>query len=192
MNRIRFYYTFNELIKEDATVESFQEELFNEFGITFTEGTNTRELYKSLKVKYGDDYILYIDVGYHGFDNIVAPTIEELKTTYFPQVRRQLNKIKEWLNSSQFRYDSLIAMYESQKNNLLEPIKNKSKTKFNDTPQATNTGLEGDEFATTFTVNENEADGVSKINRLNEIRLYWNSVFDEWQNEFGKKFVIYL
>lgn len=194
MIKERFYFTLRELIDTDVEPENigFKYCLFRIFGIQFNEGTNTKELYKSILTKYGDEYMLYIDIMHHEGQYIEEPTIEELHTTYLSEVQKKLFKIRAWLDESQFRYDELIKVFEESKNNLLEPVKTTSKTKFNDTPQTTTSGLDGDEYATTFTVNENDADITTKIQRLNEIRLYWNSIFNEWENEFGKKFVYYL
>lgn len=194
MIKERYYFTLRDLIDEDVEIENvgFKYSLFRNFGLVFQEGTNTKELYKSILVKYGYEYILYIDIMHHEGQYIEEPTIEELKTTYLQEVQKKLLKIRAWLDESQFRFDKLIETFDASKDDLLKPVKTTSKTKFNDTPQTTTSGLDGDEYATTFTVNENDADVVTKIQRLNEIRLYWNSIFSEWEQEFGKKFVYYL
>lgn len=182
---IRFYYTLAELIDVFET-EGFKQ-LFIQWVGSYTDTNDTKQLWTDIKNKYLDDGILYIDID--TFKLIDKPSITEIKQDeeLNKQVVKQIRKIKAWLEDSKFRYEKLIKLYNDNAFKLMDQLK--SSTQFNDTPQTTNTGLDDDAYATTYTVNKTDSGTV--LQRLSEVRALWNSVISEWCSEFSRKFVYY-
>ena len=188
----RFYYTFNEL-KNSSIIGSFAE-FFRIWNISFTDSTKTNVLFTDITEKYGDDYMFYLDIESPSWEIIEKPSVNTIlydSPELLSETRKELRKVKSWLNDSRFRYETLIDLYDNQTAHLLDKISAITKTQFNDTPQTTIDGLDGDEFATTYTVNTASSDPGTVMQRLNEVRNSWNSVYHEWCSEFGAKFVIY-
>lgn len=184
----RFYYTLNELQNAEAATINFKS-LFNYWDIDFTEGSNTGALYQDIELTYGNKFIAYVDIYHCRWEYVEKPTIEEIKADedLNADIVGQLKLIKAWLLESQFRYDTLIDIYNDAADKLMDDIK--STTQFNDTPITTETGLDGDNYATTYTTNKTA--GGTNMQRLVEIRSYWQSLFSEWVGSFGTRFVIY-
>lgn len=189
----RIYYTLNELQPDEDGIAQTFSSLFSYWGLTFTDTTKTINLYNHIAEQYGEDYCVYIDVKRYAGEYFEIPTIEDIFEDYDlkKQVVKFLNKIKNWIGDSLERYDTLIDLYENNKNNLMNKVQTISKNKFNDTPQTTTSGLDSDDYATTYTTNTLESDNATVISRLNEIRALWESLYSEWTAEFAKKFVLY-
>lgn len=187
----RFYYTFNELLDEE-TLTGFKK-LFDTFEVPFTDTSYTTELFGHIEEAYGQDFCLYVDVEHPAWEEVEQPTVAELLADagFKSQALRFIKKIKNWLDDSQFRYEKLISIYTAEQTHLLDKVQTVSTSQYNDTPQTTATGLDADNYATSYTKNASSSDMLPVINRLNEIRIYWSSLYNEWANEFGKKFVLY-
>lgn len=196
MIRTRFYYSFNDLVDHSVSLanEGFQHSLFEYWGIAFADGDNTNDLYDDIVLKYGDEFVAYIDIVHLPYEHPTKPTKAEIEADADLkfQIVKILNKIKAWLNDSQFRFDKLIDIYDENESALMNQISASSTVQFNDTPQTTNTGLDSDSYASTFTKNTSSSDPGTIMSRLAEIRAFWNSIMDEWSKEFGKKFVMYI
>lgn len=192
MIRRRFYYTIAELYDEDAQ-EGFNR-LFIKWLGTYSDDTDSKTLWNTVAEELLYNCVCYVDI-YHMYcdevmdkpkvsDILTDPDLADIKD----QITNQLRKIRSWLNNSKFRYSKLINLYNSNANNLMNQLA--STTQFNDTPQTTNTGLDDDAYATTYTVNKTDAGTV--LQRLSEVRTLWNSVINEWVQEFAGKFVYYI
>lgn len=188
--KIRFYYTLNEL-GLDYRSNGFNK-LFEQWTGTYQDTTKTSILFEDVLLNYGDDNIAYIDVI---TDNcfLKRPEISEVLAN--PDLKKQIvkfiNKIHAWIDDSKFRFEKLIELYDANSEDLLKQIEAFNTVKFNDTPQTTVDGLDGDNYATTYTVNKSGTDAATLMSRLSEIRSAWNSLYDEWTKEFAKKFVLY-
>lgn len=184
----RFYYTLDEML-DDEVLAGFKK-LFDTFGIAFTDTSYTTELFNHIDEAYGQDYIAYIDIQHPVYEFVDKPSITEvlLDDGMKYQMMQFVKKVKGWLDDSQFRYEKLISLYTNQQNNLLNKLE--STVQFNDTPQTTSTGLDDDDYATTYT--KSSTDVTTIMSRLQEVRSYWSSLYNEWSNEFSKKFVLYI
>jgi len=193
MVKERFYYTLNELQDPSKLTFNFKT-LFDYWSVSYAEGINTVALYSHIEEKYGDEVIAYIDIEHSDWEIISKPTYAEIiaNDDYSYQINKQLKKIKGWLDDSQFRFDKLISLYNAEQNNLMNKISSVSTSQFNDTPQTTATGLDADSYATTYTKNTSSSDAGTVMQRLAEIRALWNSIYGEWEAEFGRKFVMYI
>lgn len=98
------------------------------------------------------------------------------------------------LNDTHEYYTTLLTNYAAAKAHLMEDVKatNKSKVRFNDTPQSENTDgvYEGDDYITHFTGTEGESSSPlnTKIMRLKEIQDNYKDLMSEWVNDFRKIF----
>ena len=98
------------------------------------------------------------------------------------------------LNDTHNYYITLLGLYASAKDHLLDNIKatSKNNVKFNDTPQNPNSAnvYEGDDYITHFTHTEGETSSElnSKIMRLKEIQDAYKDVMSDWVNSFERIF----
>lgn len=186
----RFYYTLTELIDVYET-KGFKQ-LFIQWIGTYTDSSYTTHLFEDITDNYLDDIIAYIDIEAPVWENIKKPTVAEILANpdYKAQINKFMRKIRAWLEDSKYRYEKLIKLYTDNENSLMAKIVAESSVQFNDTPQTTTVGLDGDEYATTYTKNKSAVDGGTTMARLNEIRANWMSLYEEWTREFAKKFVI--
>lgn len=188
----RYYYTLNEL-GLDYLANGFNKLFFQWIG-SYVDDTYTSILFEDVQVAYGDDFIMYIDVCHPMWEFNEKPTVQQILSDY-PQYKKefvkQINKIKHWVDESKNRYEKLINLYEDNANKLMDKVETISSTQFNDTPQTTVDGLDGDNYATTYTKNKSASDLATVMSRLDEIRRAWRSMYEEWSNEFGSTFVIY-
>lgn len=188
--KIRFYYTLKDIYTE-YLANGFNK-LFFQWTGSYDDTVYTSILFEDISLNYGDDNIVYIDVI---TDNcfLKRPEISEVLAN--PDLKKQIvkfiNKMHAWLDDSKFRYEKLIELYEANSDNLLKQIEAFNTVKFNDTPQTTTDGLDGDNYATTYTVNKSGTDASTLMSRLSEIRNAWNSLYEEWTKEFARKFVLY-
>lgn len=189
----RFYYTLDEL-KTTVPSETGWNGLLLPYTGGYTDSQYTTTLYNDVKLNYGDDYIVYIDIEAPAWEYIEKPTIAEILITpeYKKQVVKFMNKIKAWLDDSKYKYEKLIKLYADNENKLMDQVKSESSTQFNDTPQTTISGLDSDEYATTYTKNKTAIDSGTVMARLSEVRAYWESLYSAWVKEFSKKFVYYI
>ena len=182
---IRCYYTLNELCISTGE-PSWSNRLLTEWGLPSipNESDEQKNLFKICSDNYGDENIVYVDV--YGD---VCPTIEQIKydlPDLKAEIVTQLRKIARYIVNSAVRYEKLITLYDDNANKLLSKIE--STVQFNDTPQTTVNGLDGDGYATTYT--KSGTDATTLMNRLAEIRSLWTNMYDEWAEEFAKKFVL--
>lgn len=188
----RYYYTMNEL-GLDYLANGFNKLFFQWIG-SYVDDTYTSTLFEDVQLSYGDDFIMYIDVYHPMWEPVEKPTVQQILSDY-PQYKKefvkQINKIKHWVDESKYRYKKLINLYEDNANKLMDKVETISSTQFNDTPQTTVDGLDGDNYATTYTKNKSASDLATVMSRLDEIRRAWRSMYEEWSNEFGSTFVIY-
>lgn len=180
---IRYYYTLAELIDVEATAGFNQ--LFNNWLGTYTDTTNTKTLWDDISDRFMGDYVLYIDVKHFTKKPTIAEILDDDDLRL--DVTNKMRKIRAWLNDSKFRYEKLVSLYTDNANNLMNQLT--ATSQFNDTPQTTETGLDGDAYATTYTVNKTDSGTV--LQRLSEVRALWKSVMEEWCSEFSRKFVYY-
>ena len=186
----RFYYTLNDMQDPTAALDTFATLINYWLGASsFTDGTNTGELYNRVSDEYGNEFMFYVDVQHEPWEEISKPTIAEIKADddMLAEAQGVIKSIRHWLNDSQFHYDKIISLFNSNSSDLMKQLE--STVQFNDTPQTTNTGLSGDTYATNYTVNK--ADAGTVMQRLNEVRDSYTSLYIDWVHEFGKKFVVY-
>lgn len=167
----RFYYTLDEL-KTTVPSETGWNGLLLPYSGGYNDSQYTTMLYNDVKLNYGDEYILYIDIEAPAWENIQKPTVATILITpeYKKQVVKFMNKIKSWLDDSRYRYEKLIKIYDDAQNMLMDDVKTESSIQFNDTPQTTDDGLDGDNYATTYTKNKSSSRVATKMARLEEIR----------------------
>lgn len=188
----RFYYTIEDLYL-DYRSNGFNK-IFEQWLGTYTDTTETTKLYEDIEDNFYDDYICYIDVSAPVWEAVERPDINDLLTIpeYKKQIVKQLRKIRAWLDDSKYKYEKLIKLYADNENKLMDQVKSESSTQFNDTPQTTISGLDSDEYATTYTKNKTAIDSGTVMARLSEVRAYWDSLYSAWVKEFSKKFVYYI
>jgi len=197
----RFYYTLNELQDEELTENQRTFKTLFEYWVvdSYIAGNNETTLYQHLQEEYGDDFCCYIDIQHPYWEEVDKPTIIEILTEeelvgLKEQIKKQIRKIKAWLEDSHFRYDKLISLFTTQEAKLLEQVEATSTVQFNDTPHTpadSGKTLLDDEFATTYTKNISKADAGTVLTRLNEVRNGWFSLYAEWIYEYATKFVLY-
>ena len=110
-------------------------------------------------------------------------------------------KFKNWiykftsmLSRTSLYYSPLLSIYDSHINNLMNDLSTSSTStvKFNDTPQAVNSGgsLETDEFITNVTNSETQSTTPvdTPIQRIKEIQENFRNLINDWTNEFTMLF----
>lgn len=123
--------------------------------------------------RYYDKYVVYID-------SDSQPTEVEIINVYKSWLRLFLNT----LNSTYDNYKTLINVYQSNINNLMDEVK--AYNRFNDTPQ--NGGsFSADTYTTTYT--ESGSQMTTKIARIDEIRRLMFNVYEDWLEEFRGRFI---
>lgn len=187
----RFYYTLNEL--QDVEAQGGFNRLFLNWIGSFTDTTETIDCYADIENNFGDDFIAFLDVEHPSWEYVEKPTVAEIMASdeYRKQIIKFIKKMYAWVGDSQFRYEKLIKLYNAEADNLMNKVETISSTQFNDTPQTTVNGLDEDEYATTYTKNKSSTDISTVMARLQEIRNYWRSIYDEWVEEFASRYVIY-
>lgn len=189
----RFYYTLQELQNGSISpaLQGWDTIISNITGETTTDTLKQAELYNFCKDEYRGEAVVYIDIVHPKWEVVEQPTIAEIKTEskyaeQYEELKNQVYKIKNWLSISSVRYEKLIEVFSAQENNLMKQLE--SSVQFNDTPQTSASGLDADNYATTYT--KSKADAGTVLQRLNEVRNLWDNVYDDWVREFGRKFVI--
>lgn len=187
----RFYYTLEELIDSEET-GAFKK-LFSNWDISFTDSTYTTELFNDIMNRYGSEFIYYLDIDAPIWSVVEKPSIEQIKLipSWNILTTNHVKKIKEFLEDSRKYYEKLLPLYTASEANLLKKVENISTTQFNDTPQSTDSGLSGDNYASTYTKVNSSNEFGTVIQRLEEIHSYWRNLYSEWSSEFGRAFVIY-
>lgn len=183
----RFYYTFRELLNTEDTGWG---QLFGYFGIAYTGSSYELELFNHVREEYDNEIVLYYDVKHAPWEQPARPAVSEIRAV--KDVRMFVEKMKGWLDDSKVRYEKLIYLYNQEQTHLLDKVEAISTSQFNNTPQTTTTGLDGDGYATTYTKNTSSSDVAPIMQRLNEIRLLWDNLYGEWTKLFAKHFVIYV
>lgn len=189
----RFYYTLQELQNGSISpaLQGWDTIISNITGESTTDTSKQAELYNFCKDEYRGEAVVYIDIVHQKWEAVEQPTIAEIKTEseyaeQYEELKNQVYKIKNWLSISSVRYEKLIEVFSAQENNLMKQLE--SSVQFNDTPQTSASGLDADNYATTYT--KSKADAGTVLQRLNEVRNLWSNVYDAWVREFGRKFVI--
>ncbi len=124
------------------------------------------------------------------------------KTTIEEKWKRWLQTYVGVFVSTRERYETLLELYESERDNLLNRLKtirgatssSTSKNKYSDTPQTSNEdgSLEEDKYISQFQKNENkgrsretiETDPATIMARLDEIDRLYRNVWRDWVDEF--------
>lgn len=107
-------------------------------------------------------------------------------------VKERIIKICGYFVKTYPYFKKMIDIYAAELDNLMKPVKSKSKTAFSDMPQtATFANLPTSDVVSTYTENENETELASKIARINEIKNNMENVYKTWLNDFAKTFIIY-
>lgn len=181
---MRCYYTFKELTNPDNEGWS---KLFYDWIREYNYDQYTSELFNYVETKFADANIVYVDVC-----GDTAPTIQDLKDN--PElksiVKEFMRNIRVWLDLSKVKYRTIIKLYQDNENALMNKLTSRATNQFNDTPQTTTAGLDSDNYASTYSVNTTETDPATTIQKLSEIRALWVNVYEEWVEEFAKKFVL--
>lgn len=175
---IRTYFKFKDL--ENVNYEGWKS-LFYDWLREYVDDEYTSKLYNYVGDNFADDYIFYIDA----CEKVTVGDLRdnpELKT----EVKATMRKIRTWLDLSKGKYETLLQLYRNHEQSLMKRVE--STTQFNDTPQSTTSGLDGDNYATTYT--KNATDGATVMARLSEVRALWTNLYEEWVEEFRKKFVL--
>lgn len=185
---IRYYFTLADLFNvENATAFSVMEDDLD-WSDLFPTHQDWEAYAFALLASYVwpnnyADYVGYVDVGCAPWED---PTEPEFVGSEAYNIL--VGKMYSWMNSTAPKYAKLIKLYKDEENNLLKAIE--SKVKFNNTPQTTTTGLDGDEYTSTYTVSSTDANTL--MARLNEIRDSYDNLYRDWADEFSTKFIIHL
>lgn len=187
----RFYYSIYDLLDVGSN-EIAWNQFLKKFDCEIVNQTQTEiNCYGDVWDNYQYDYIVFIDIEHPLWEVVAKPNLQELYDNYYAEVKYFLGKIRNYVIEGDYKYGKLIQLYDNEKNNLMKQVEGESSVQFNDTPQTTNTGLDDDKFASTYTKNKSKTDAGTVIARLNEINTGWKSIYDQWSREFGRKFVIY-
>lgn len=106
-----------------------------------------------------------------------------------------LNPLFSILQMTYNKYATILDIYESNKNKLMNGVKviSDGLARFNDTPQneEVDDEFEADNHVTTITKSKNitEDERNTIMTRIKEIEDSYNSVLAQWSNEFEKAFI---
>lgn len=142
-----------------------------------------QQLAKMLVLAHEYDAIMYID--WISFEEDEPQQINAYTSDTFAEVK---NKMRYIYQTTYDKYKVLLDAYTNEKANLLDKVKATNKTKFNDTPQADETGLDGDNYVSTYTIQESEV-GFEIIDRLAKVQTLFMNVLNEWCKEFSNMFM---
>lgn len=191
-----------------------------------TDDATTIELFKHIWLNLKDKNVLYIDVEHPRWETPARPELYHwfhiglsdgaYEYVCNPNIVRELGDTfwSLFIDTKDY-YIPLISMYNSELNNLLNPItttvannstttaSGNNETRFNDTPQNTlaNGEYADDNFATNVTSAESgssvqvysgsttQNDGMSKMARIDEIQRMLRNLYGDWAFEFNKLIV---
>lgn len=107
------------------------------------------------------------------------------------ELGQTLLRITSYLMRTEKRYGKLIELYKENEAKLMDKLSVVSSTKFNDTPQDGG-NFTDDDHVSNSSVTETESDPNTIIGRLSEVRGKYKDLYNEWLNEFARKFIIYV
>lgn len=187
--KTRFYYTLHELtgltdspIFSGTGMTSIISSLIS--GYSETDTTYTTKLAKDyLWPAMYDNYVAYVDVySVNGIPQKPSITDDRVKA-----LQKWLGGVLiEILNETKPYYEKLITLQTNYENDLLAKIESESFNRFNDTPQASNTGFDSDNYATTTNKTTSKTDGGTIMARLAEVRAEYRNYYKNWLKEFEK------
>lgn len=139
------------------------------------------KLADALALKNHYKYILYVDfLPYQNIEPTAADVVRDFD--------EWAHKIKYMFTASKDKYKILLSSYDLKKGNLLDKVKGRTTTKYNDTPQDSSSGLDADRFASTYTISESEAD-FEAIDRLAKLAALYKDVLADWVKVFDGLFI---
>lgn len=193
----RHYYTLPELfVPEDGeTIEDFKNPLWaaqNDKGfrtivnhLSGLEFATDDQYTKTLMKEYvwpemWDAKVIYLDTS-------KKEKPMDLDTT--KALRKQLlGSMYNWINSTYYTYTERIKAAANV--DLMGDIKSESFNRFNDTPQANDTGFDSDDYATNTTKTTTSTAGGTAAARLAEVYSFLRNQYKLWADEFIQKFTI--
>lgn len=200
--KLEKWWTFREVLKiynptlnimTSWGVSSYKaKEFFQRFGISTSEitiGTDdgaTCDLLMTFLVRrYWEHYCIMDSADSIGYSSNVEEQAQ------MPVYKFIQNMVNIW-NFTKDKYSKLLAIYEAQKDNLLNKVETiaSGTTRFNDTPQDS-----GDYSDDTHTTNISQTSGASSTDvdtlmaRIDEISKKFENVMLRWVNEFDSLFI---
>lgn len=144
--------------------------------------TQAQKVARQLVLKHQYDAVLYID-----WNTVYEsePTTPGVTSNLYLEM---INKFRSIYETTKDKYGTLLDAYDNQRTHLMDKVEAKQKTRFNDTPQAGVTGLDADDYASTYTVQESEV-GFEIIERLAKVQTLFMNVLNEWCKEFSNLFM---
>lgn len=176
----RFYYTFSE-IAAGSTATGWNK-LLSKFGASAPSSSEMSNLYDICANRYAYEAILYVDVDHSPWEPAEKPNVNDILTD--EDAKGQILKISTWLSMSRDKYSTLIGFYASNRSKLMDQIKSEGTSRFNDTPQSSQSGGISEEFASTYTKTTAATDGATVAARLDEINRLYINVYEQWADEF--------
>lgn len=98
--------------------------------------------------------------------------------------------VAKWLIETQEVYEKIINNATSKYNDLFKAVESKSFSRYNDTPQSSDTGFDDDNYATNTTSSVTTNDVATPVQRLEEVEGFIKSYYKRWAQSFIDKFII--
>lgn len=144
--------------------------------------TQAQKVARQLVLKHQYDAVLYIDWNTIYESEPTTPTVSS--DLYL----EMLNKFRSIYETTKDKYGTLLDAYDNQRTHLMDRVEAINKTRFNDTPQADATGLDGDNYVSTYTEQQSEV-GFEVIERLAKVQSLFMNVLNDWCKEFSNLFM---
>lgn len=195
-----YYYTLEEAIKAVNAWNDYKDNynlavagdgVFNKVIINTFDITDDSVLADSVLVDpiVNTLWTSYLVPKWRDWAIIVSPG-EELSQSYLKAAfANWLNRFTSICQNGYPKYKKLINLYEQEEANLMKSINSSSTSKYNDTPQAADSGFEGDNYVSNIATTSTSTDGTTPMARLAEIRTEWTNLYEEWANQFEGLFI---
>lgn len=173
------------------------EQLTDRTSLIPTDTAITKELLKHIWLNLYDKNVGYVDVVHPRWENPSKPFSGEA----YINMRHELgNNIWSIYIDTKDRYETLINMYNSELEGLLDGVKTVTDgdgtVRFNDVPQnaeTTSGQYANDNYSTNVTTNKNTITVTSDINtkmaRIDEVQRLLKNLYADWAFEFDKLIV---
>lgn len=150
---------------------------------------------KETILKYGSEtskylYKMVTEAAASTRDDTIVSFYEEEDEDATVETNRVELAMTRWLDGTRGRYETLLALYDAQKDSLMADVTTTSKSWFNDAPSAKNADSSGEDLTHLSTYSKNVSSSAygTPMQRIAEIEESYSNVLLKWENEFIKAF----